>query len=76
MSNLKEDIFNFISQTSEKSKFKCGVYPADICSTFKLPYSSIKTHLNQLFKEGKIRLRDGSKGKLIFIRLKRITRGS
>lgn len=59
-----------------KGKYKisgghCGTYPVDLVNKLDLPYSELRTYLNQMYKEKLITIHNGSRGKIIKIMAKK-----
>jgi len=46
---------------------KCGIRHLDVAVNLKLAYKDVKTPLNMLFKQKKIKVRNGINSHLIFI---------
>lgn len=65
---MKEKIIAYLQAKKERTDNKCGTYATTLTQDLNTPYIEIKQPLNQLYKEGKIILRDGGQGKLIFLK--------
>lgn len=63
---MKEKLLALIIAKHKKSGGNCGSYIAEINVELGVTFQDIKTPLNQLFKEDKIEIREGSRGRLIF----------
>jgi hypothetical protein len=59
-------VLEAIEQNALKSDNKTGIYAPVICELTALDWPEVKKELNRLFKEGKITIRQGINGKLIF----------
>jgi len=64
--NLKNDILAYIEKKMLKTNRKCGVNPIDIVIAMNIPYSNIKFELGKLYKEKKIKVKEGINSKLIY----------
>lgn len=65
---MKEQIWNYLLEKHEKSGGNNGCYVAEMLYNLNYSYKEARNVLNSFFKEGKIEIRDGSKGQLIFIK--------
>ena len=63
---MKDDVEKLLIDKKIKSGGHCGTYVPDILNQLGIDYKTAKPILNGLFKEGKIIIKPGSKGKLIF----------
>jgi hypothetical protein len=59
-------VFEAIEKNSEKTGNKTGMYAPKIMELTALDWFDVRKELNRLFKEGKITIREGINGKLIF----------
>lgn len=59
-------IISLIEENSQITGNKSGISVANLCGWSKLSASEVRLMLNKLYKEGKITVREGVNGKLIF----------
>lgn len=62
------DVIKCITIKHRSSGGHCGTTLADICNSTGKPMKEVKKELNILWKEGKVAVRDGAKGKLVFLK--------
>ncbi len=60
-------LLEIIQENSNKTDNKCGLLAVHLNQRSGIAMPEIKEQLNQLFVAGKIKVRDGIHGKLIFI---------
>ena len=63
---MKDQIEKILIDKKVKSGGHCGTYVPEILNNLGVEYKDVRTTLNQLFKENKIRIRPGSHGDLLF----------
>lgn len=68
---LKGKVMNIIIEKYKVSGGHNGCYPSRMKNELKVEYPELREVLNQLFKEKKIILKDGSQGKLVFPNVKK-----
>lgn len=65
---MPKDLLNIIQEYSRKTDNKCGLTAVQLSGLSGIPFQELKAVLNDMYKEGLIRVRDGVHGKLIFAR--------
>lgn len=60
------DLFDIIKKEQEKSGNMCGISVVKLKLLSGIEVGEIKKQLNKLYSQGKIDVRDGLNGKLIF----------
>lgn len=65
--SLQLEIYQFIGIEQKRSNNKSGINPTTIMQEFSINLKDLKTHLNSLHKEGKIKVRKGINNNLIFL---------
>ena len=68
---LKEKVMNIIIEKYKISGGHNGCYPSRMKNELKVEYPQLREALNQLFKDKKIIIKDGSQGQLIFPNIRR-----
>nr|DAS74583.1 MAG TPA: dissimilatory sulfite reductase D [Caudoviricetes sp.] len=63
---MEQQIINIIKNKQKSSGGNCGTYPVNIMNSLNIDYKSVRATLNKLHKEGKILIREGLHGKLVF----------
>lgn len=71
MENLENEVIKILLHKHKISGGHNGTYAVNIFNQLQVEYASIRKILNKLYKEKKIIIRDGSKGKLIFPNVKK-----
>ena len=71
MENLENEVIKILIHKHKISGGHNGTYPVSILTQLQIEYASLRKILNKLYKEKKIIIRDGSKGKLIFPNVKK-----
>jgi hypothetical protein len=61
-------LFKIIQENALKTGNNCGLMAVHLSQRSGIAMPEIKAELNQLFVDGKIKVRDGVHGKLIFIK--------
>jgi predicted transcriptional regulator len=65
--DIQLEIYQFIRIEQKRSNNKSGINPTTIMQEFSIEFKDLKTHLNSLHKEGRIRVRKGINNNLIFL---------
>ena len=71
MENLENEVIKILIHKHKISGGHNGTYAVSILTQLQIEYASLRKILNKLYKEKKIIIRDGSKGKLIFPNVKK-----
>ena len=64
---MRDQILSLIRDKYELSGGHCGTYAVDLCHGIGRPYHEVKAVLNALYREGLIRVHDGSRGSLVML---------
>jgi predicted transcriptional regulator len=65
--DIQLEIYQFIRIEQKRSNNKSGINPTTIMQEFSIELKYLKTYLNSLHKEGKIKVRKGINNNLIFL---------
>lgn len=65
---MKQKIENFIKERHENSSGSCGTYVVQLISEFKIGYPEVRTILQELYQENKIKTCNGINGTLVMIK--------
>jgi predicted transcriptional regulator len=65
--DIQLEIYQFIRIEQKRSNNKSGINPTTIMQEFSIELKDLKTYLNSLHKEGRIRVRKGINNNLIFL---------
>lgn len=63
---MKAEVEQILIDKKIKSGGHCGTYATEIINKLETDFKTIKPILNGLYTQGKITIKEGSKGKLIF----------
>lgn len=66
---MRDKILEILSNKHKKSGGHNGTYIPQICLNLGVEYKDIKNDLNSLYKDGKITIREGAHGNLIFLKI-------
>lgn len=69
-SDLKDEIYKIIIERHHKSGGHNGVYGVELKNKTNVDWQIVRGVLGELYKENKIQVREGSKGKLFFPKIK------
>ncbi len=69
--NLQEKILQILEEKHKKSGGHCGTYGVELRDKTGEEWSVIREELKPLFKNNKIKVCDGSKGKLFFLKIEK-----
>ncbi|WP_079206604.1 hypothetical protein [Riemerella anatipestifer] len=67
--NLKSQVYNIIVEKHRKSGGHNGVYGVDLTIKTAKSWTEVRKALIELYKENKIQVREGSRGKLFFLKI-------
>lgn len=68
---MKEKILEILQAKHQLSGGNCGIYIPNICLLLNVEYYQIKDIINDLIKEQMIKIREGSHGQLLFIKIQK-----
>lgn len=68
---MKEKILDILQEKHQLSGGNCGMYLPNICSLLNVECYQIKDIIQHLLEEKLIELREGSHGKLLFIKIQK-----
>lgn len=65
--SLSDEILKILEEKYESSGGHCGVYGAELVNRLHIEWKEIRNAMKSLYKNEKIRVSEGSKGKLFLI---------
>lgn len=63
---MYDKIMHEVEINHKRTDGKCGLDPVSLCEKLGITFEEVKVNLNQLYFDGKISIRKGKNGKLIF----------
>lgn len=66
--NLQDKILQILEEKHKKSGGHCGTYGVELRDMTGEDWQAVRNELKVLYTENKIEVRDGSKGKLFFLK--------
>ncbi len=65
--SLSDEILKILEEKYESSGGHCGVYGAELVNRLRIEWKEIRNAIKPLYRDNKIRVSEGSKGKLFLI---------